>query len=233
MRRLILFDIDGTLTSTALSDARCFAAAFEAVFGFACPSTDWHDYEHVTDTGIVEEILQKHRGHAATPEEFWRFAETYVAHMEADFEANPADYMEVPGARRLLDQLRSGANPVPISLSTGCMHRTAMFKLSRAGIDGSALPGGFADDAVSRADIARKAIARSGVAADDIVYVGDGVWDAITAADLGMRFIGITRQSSAERLREHGASALLRDYSEPSQFFEALEQARVPHRAIL
>ena len=59
---LILFDIDGTLTATSRCDADCYAAAFERTFSIPLPTTDWHAYKFVTDTGIITEVLETVRG---------------------------------------------------------------------------------------------------------------------------------------------------------------------------
>ena len=113
------------------------------------------------------------------------------------------------------------------------MRRTAHYKLSRIGIDGAAVPGAFANDALSREGIAQRAMAAAGGGFRDIVYVGDGRWDATTSAALGMRFIGITHEASEERLREAGAEVLLPDYRDPEAFFEALTRATVPKPAVV
>jgi phosphoglycolate phosphatase-like HAD superfamily hydrolase len=230
MTTLILFDIDGTLTATCESDARCFVTAFDRIFGLPCPSTDWHTYEHVTDSGIVDEILLKARGKGVTHQELETFSLAYVDEMKSDHAKHPNDYQEIPGARRLLDALSRESGLRPIALATGCMRRSAMFKLSCAGIDAAAVPGGFADDAMTRAGIAQTAVARSNAQPDDIVYVGDGVWDVVTSADLGFRFIGITKQSCADSLRQYGASVVLDDYRDLEGFYEALQKATVPPR---
>lgn len=227
-RTLILFDIDGTLTATCASDARCFAAAFDRTFGFFPPSLDWHDYEHVTDSGIVHESLAKTRGHGTTTEEMARFSAVYMEEIAADCITHPDDYREIPGARAIIDHLVSEQRDITISLATGCMRQSALFKLSKAGIDGAALPGGFADDAIARADIAKCAIARANVETDDIVYIGDGLWDVHTSAELGFRFVGITHQSSAKAFMEHNVSAMLNDYLDQDAFMEAVAMATAP-----
>lgn len=225
--RLILFDIDGTLTATTEADNGCYDRAFLRAFGVPLPTTDWHAYTHVTDIGIVREVLEPLWGRAVTQSEIDAFESAYVDEIERSYEANPLGFVEVPGARALLEMLQR-MQDTAIALATGGMRRTALFKLSRIGIDGARLAGGFANDAISRADIARIAAQRTGVQASDVVYVGDGMWDLLTSRELGMRYIGITRESNAQRLREAGATALLEDYSDPEAFFAAVNAATIP-----
>lgn len=224
---LVLFDVDGTLTSTTGCDLKCYAAALEEVFGVALPSDDWHDYEHVTDCGVIREVVEPLRGVAVADHEIARFEEVFAGHLRSEYETAPEAFTEVPGAGALFeDLLRRG---VRVALASGGMRRTALFKLACAGIDGSVVPGAFANDHVSREGIARCAIARAGGnMEDDIVYVGDGLWDVQTSAAVGMRFIGITRESCPDRLSSAGATVCLEDYRDPEAFAEALRVARVP-----
>ncbi|MBX7257391.1 MAG: HAD family hydrolase [Candidatus Hydrogenedentes bacterium] len=225
--RLILFDIDGTLTATSDADKDCYDRAFLRAFGVPLPTTDWHAYKHVTDTGIIHEVVEPAWGRPVAISEIEAFESAFLDELMMAFETNPGGFTEVPGACALLSALQKMEN-VAIALATGGMRKTALFKLSKIGIDGEQLAGGFANDAISRADIARIAAQRTGVQASDIVYVGDGMWDLLTSRELGMRYVGITRESNADRLREAGATALLEDYSDPAAFYAALETAKVP-----
>jgi phosphoglycolate phosphatase-like HAD superfamily hydrolase len=226
---LVLFDVDGTLTATTGCDLKCYAAAFEEVFGLPLPSHDWHDYEHVTDSGVIWEVVEARRGAAVPAEEFARFEEVFATALQAEYEADPLAFTEIPGSAALLEDLRK--KNVRFAFASGGMRRTALFKLACAGIDGSKVPGAFANDHLSREGIARCAIERAGGnLQDDIVYVGDGLWDVRTSAAVGMRFIGITHESCRDRLTSAGASVCLSDYSNPDAFAEALKIARVPGR---
>jgi phosphoglycolate phosphatase-like HAD superfamily hydrolase len=225
---LVLFDVDGTLTCTTDCDLKCYAATLEKVFGMPLPSHDWHDYRHVTDSGIICELLEANRGRAATPEEMAHFEEEFATALRAEYEADPRAFAAVPGAVALFEDLVGRG--MRVALASGGMRRTALFKLACAGIDGTRVPGAFANDALTREGIARCAIERAGGSLDDddVVYVGDGLWDVRTSASLGMRFIGITRESCPDRLSSGGATVCLEDYRDPEAFAVALRVATVP-----
>lgn len=227
--RVILFDIDGTLTATTHADNDCYKAAFETTFGFPLPTTDWHCYKNVTDVGIIQEVMEKSGRPSATAEAIGQFEERYVEELAQSFTRQPEGFTEVPGAHALLETLRA-AQGVAIALATGGMRRTALFKLRQIGVDGTTMPGAFANDAISRADIARIAIQRTGVTPSDVVYIGDGAWDVSTAAELGIRFVGVCSEYSRERLAASGATAILEDYTDPLRTFAAIESATVPRR---
>lgn len=228
--RIILFDIDGTLTATTNADNGCYERAFEKAFGFPIPTTDWHCYKHVTDIGIIQEVMKNTGRKPAPKDAINRFEEIYEGELAASFARHPAGFIEVPGARALLDTLRERG--VPAALATGGMRRTALFKLRQIGVDGAAMPGAFANDAISRADIALTAIRRSGVTPSDVVYFGDGSWDATTAAELGMRFVGVCREYSRDRLLRVGATTVIDNYADRDAVFDAIESAGVPRPAI-
>ena len=56
--KLVMFDIDGTLTQTNEADERCSVQALQQVFGFTDINTDWASYPHCSDSAILEVIFQ-------------------------------------------------------------------------------------------------------------------------------------------------------------------------------
>ena len=233
---LILFDIDGTLTATNAVDAKCYASAFEKTFGVPLPTTDWDVYEHCTDFAIAQEVLQSVRGAPGTPEELQAYERAFVVELEKEFAANPSGFREIPGAKAILDAI-AARDGVRAAIATGGMRSSACYKLSRIGVDADSprrIAAGFANDAISREDIVRCAIARAdgqgcaGAQGLDLVYVGDGPWDAKTSTAMNMRFIGITGDASRERLRALGATVFLEDYRDQGAFWRAVNAASIP-----
>lgn len=228
--RVILFDIDGTLTATTNADNGCYETAFEKQFGFPLPTSDWHCYTHVTDMGIIQEVMARSGRPPATPEAIASFEEIYEQELAKSFAQHPGGFFEVPGAHALIESL-TACDTLKIALATGGMRRTALFKLRQIGVDGAAFPGAFANDAISRAEIARIALSRTGVVPSDVVYVGDGAWDVATSAELGMRFVGVCREYSRDRLAAAGAMSIIENYSDLDVVYRAIEAATVPSPA--
>ena len=232
---LILFDIDGTLTATNAADAKCYSAAFEKTFGLPLPTTDWDVYEHCTDFAIAREVLVSSRGEALSAEECMAFERAFVMELEKEYAVNPGGFKEIPGAKAILKVIDARGD-MRAAIATGGMRSSACYKLSRIGVDATAMPAGFANDAVSREDIVRCAAARAdghqsaGDRALDLVYVGDGPWDVKTSARMNMRFIGITGGGSADRLRALGAGIFLKDYRDQEAFWHAVRTASTPKK---
>ena len=53
----VMFDIDGTLVRSYDLDSICYIDAVREVTGI-CVDPDWSKYRHVTDAGILEEIIE-------------------------------------------------------------------------------------------------------------------------------------------------------------------------------
>lgn len=230
---LILFDVDGTLTATNEVDAKCYATAFQRTFGRPLPTTDWDVYVFVTDTGIINEVLEAERGPRATAAEIASFERAFVEALQGEYAVNPGGFAEIPGARAVLDAI-DARNGMQAVIATGGMRGSATYKLSRIGVEASTLPGGFSNDDDSREGVVRCAVTRAdgltgaNTATYDLAYVGDGPWDVRTSAAMGMRFIGISGDAPPERLYAEGASVCLENYLDQDAFFRAVDCARVP-----
>ena len=246
--RLVLFDIDGTLTQSQSIDSDLYLESLEAVFGFKNVPPDWSAYRHTTDSGILEEIFEVRLERAPTIREAADFRAHFVAAIAAA--AARAPFREIDGARAILDHLKRRADCC-IGLATGGFSESARCKMQSAGLDYGEFPAASADDATSRVAIMRMAIDRvvaglTGRRPHEIVYVGDAIWDARACRELGIPFIGVSAETrsaadgtsgdcegtsdvsaetSGDALRRAGASAVLPDFRDVQAFCRALDAA--------
>jgi len=188
---LVSFDIDGTLVASADFDGALYAEAVRDVIGEDI-DTDWSRYENVTDSGILEEILQMH----SSTDQRARLAQevhaSFVGRTERYVAEHPRVVREVPGAMALVEALRELPG-VRVCLATGGWAETATLKLRAIGLDPDGLAMATGSDASRRTAIMRLAESRAtqGVAARRRTYFGDGVWDQTAAAELGYDFVAI------------------------------------------
>lgn len=225
--RAIIFDIDGTLALNAEADGPCFAEGYRAVFGEPPPSINWDDYAHVTDWGILDQALGEARRKSSTLAERTAFELAYRDAWQRRYEADPSACTEVPGAAALVAEVI--AKPAwKCGVATGGTRAAATFKLRVVGIDPAALPGAFANHAISRAAILRNAMQTLGVQASNVVYVGDGRWDVVTCRELGIAFLGVAAEASAEALRAAGAQSIVEDFQDRESFWEAVKHSVPP-----
>jgi phosphoglycolate phosphatase-like HAD superfamily hydrolase len=223
--KLVMFDIDGTLTQTDYADEMCFVQALREVFGFTSLNTDWASYTHCSDSGILEELFQQRLGRSPLTTEISSFQSYFLSLLAAATAAQP--FRPVAGARDFVWSLMSNSQ-LAVSLASGAWECSARFKLTSAGLDFHQIPAAFSDSAYAREDIMRASLtkaaqSRSRDSFESVIYVGDGVWDARAARNLGCGFIGISRElARIERLYAEGASHVFHDYLDADSFIAIL-----------
>lgn len=114
--KLIMFDIDGTLTRTEVADGACFIQALQDVFGFTEVSDDWSIYPHCTDSGILEALFQERRGRSPSAVEVAEFQAWFITLLTAEATARP--FRPIEGACEMLRQLLDTPG-VAVSLASG------------------------------------------------------------------------------------------------------------------
>jgi phosphoglycolate phosphatase-like HAD superfamily hydrolase len=227
--KLVIFDIDGTLTETNEVDDECFVRAFAASHQIYDIETDWTKYRHVTDSGIVSEIFNQKFGRPLSDQDFSAFKRCFIENLSEFASEDKTLFAEVPGAKAMLEKLKQ-ENDWAIALATGCFYDSAAFKLEKAKIYIEDFPIAAADDAASREEILQIAIEKSlkhyrQTEFEKIVSVGDGIWDARTAENLNLDFIGVAHSGkSAGKLREEGAEFIVEDFKDYEIFFEYLNK---------
>lgn len=230
--KLVVFDVDGTLTNTMKVDAECFHRAFAEVFDVRDINTNWSDYTHVTDSGITIEILEKHAARAPTGEELSRLKGRFIELLVEAFERNPDSIQPIRGAREALGSLTEDSGWA-VAIATGAWRVSATLKLATARIEVDGIPAAFSDDRIARESIVERAIElardeHDRSAFDRVVYVGDAIWDIKTSRNLGIGFIGVAEGDERERMREDGASHVIPHFGDYEKFYRYLELAEVP-----
>ncbi|MFL6543619.1 MAG: HAD family hydrolase, partial [Candidatus Udaeobacter sp.] len=130
--KLVMFDIDGTLTQTFQADEACFVQALREVFGFTGINTDWACYPHCSDSGILEALFQLGLGRSPLPTEISTFQAHFVSLLTAATVVQP--FNPIAGARDFLSNLTS-SSAFAVSLASGAWECSARFKLASAGLD--------------------------------------------------------------------------------------------------
>jgi phosphoglycolate phosphatase-like HAD superfamily hydrolase len=212
-RRLVLFDIDGTLVHSGGQAKPAFAEALVEVYGTTGPIDDY-DFGGKTDGQIVVELLSAAgvaRGRIDAGLE--RLRASYLERFARRFD--PARSRILPGVCELLDELVRRAD-VQLGLLTGNFEGGARIKLGALGLFDYFPFGSFGDDAIDRRDLPPIALERArrhagrAFAAAETVIVGDSLLDVDCAAAHGIPCLAVaTGWTSRERLAEAAPAWLL------------------------
>jgi FMN phosphatase YigB (HAD superfamily) len=184
----LIFDIDGTLLDSSTQDEDIYKQAVDEVIGPASFRANLHDYEHVTDTGILLQILEDN-GLLPREDLIRRIKSAFFARI-GDYVAAAGPFREIPGAKAMIRRYRGSAGH-SVAIATGGWRESARIKLQTAGFELDGIPLATSDDAVDRTEIMRIALQSTGSACSAVTYFGDGPWDRLACERLGWRFCAV------------------------------------------
>jgi phosphoglycolate phosphatase-like HAD superfamily hydrolase len=212
-RRLVLFDIDGTLLRGAgPHHKQALTEAARAVLKVDC-TLDGVDTAGCLDTDLIR-IMLANAGvpHLRISAHIKRVMEEaqhhYTIHCKADFTSKVC-----PGVRNALQMLAE--NAVPVGLVTGNLSAIAWRKLANAGIEKFFTFGAFAEEAKSRSRLAKLAALkakRKGLASHrcSITLIGDHANDIQAAQANGFRAVAVaTGMLNFDQLSEYKPDLVL------------------------
>jgi phosphoglycolate phosphatase len=215
-KRLLLFDIDGTLIHSGGAGVHSLKSAFKERFDI---DDDLRDIEiaGMTDSGIVASILNKHKI-PATNENVSAFLDSYVHFLSLELPQRKGALL--PGVLDLLERLKSRPHLV-LALLTGNVSRGAQLKLEHYGVWHFFEFGAFADDHRDRNRLGSFARARAKekhgreFSASEIDVIGDTPRDIACGKALGARTIAVaTGTWSRDELAKYDPDFLIDDLSD-------------------
>lgn len=183
----IIFDVDDTLVDSMHFDIKLFVSTVREILGDVVVHDDWRKFKHVTDSGILEQIISEN-SIANAKEVFGRVRKRFGEMVMAYLEANPCKPKR--GAIEAINELSKNKN-YTIGFATGGWRHTALMKLRSAGFSFDEATLFSSDDHHERSGIMECCKNRIAQNCNDVVYVGDGEWDLEAAAKLRWGFIGI------------------------------------------
>ncbi|HVE70373.1 MAG TPA: HAD hydrolase-like protein [Thermoanaerobaculia bacterium] len=227
MRRLVLFDIDGTILTDRGASRSAFAGALAEVYGYA-GDLSRYDFSGRTDPQIADMVLRD-AGHSSDDIEasLPRLWEVYLAALARNATSERVKVM--PGIRELLAGLESH-DEVVLALLTGNIEPGARLKLGGADLNHYFAFGAFGSDSADRTRLPPIAVQRASqhlgrqFRGADVVIIGDSIYDVRCGVPWDATTIAVaTGKTAAETLRAEN----------PRHFFETAEDVDAMMAAIL
>jgi phosphoglycolate phosphatase len=196
-KRLVLFDIDGTLLWPDGAGKAALKATLERVYGSAGPIDEFR-FGGKTDRWLVGELL---RLGGIVPSTIWEGYPRALSVMEDELrgriERGEHDVQPCPGALALVERL-SACGDALVGLLTGNYQGTALVKLRAGGFDPATFQvGAYGHESLDRGSLPALAVARAealtGVhfKGQQVVIVGDTPEDVTCGRGVDARSIAV------------------------------------------
>ena len=223
-KKLLLFDIDGTLLTSGGAGERALRLGFRDRFGI---DDDLSKVEIAgrTDSGIVRQLLAAYRL-PETLENIAAFFDGYLHHLAREIPRTPGRLL--PGILPLLDVLKPREDIV-LALLTGNLARGAEIKLLHYGVWHFFEFGAYADDHHDRDQLGHfakaRALERHGIdfPPERIFVLGDTPHDITCARAIGAQAIAIaTGKFTRAELTTHAPDFVFDNLSDVAAVLAAI-----------
>lgn len=228
-RKLVLFDIDGTLLLTAGAGRRAILAALTEEVRDAT-GLERVRFDGKTDPQIVVELLEVAGQRESRESDRVRsLCQRYVGHLARELEHPASKTTLMPGIRDLLDRL-DDEDGVVLGLLTGNVAEGAALKLRSGGLDPSRFQvGAYGSDAGHRPDLppiaARRAAPLFGrvPTGSEVVIIGDTPADIACGSCINARAVAVATGSySVSDLAACAPHAVFENLRDTERVIEAI-----------
>ncbi len=226
MKKLILWDIDGTLIVSHGAGVRAMEKALTQRFGIKCDlgQIDWAGR---TDSWITGAVF-RHVGLPDTPQNSHDYLEAYLELLPQELRDGRQGQV-LPGVLELLETLHHRPD-LAQGLLTGNLRRGAEFKLTHYKVWHYFEFGAFADDSPHRNDLGphalRRARERHAVEFDpaNTFILGDTPHDIECGKVIGARTIAVATGTFTEaELARHAPTAVFPDFADTAEFLKVID----------
>ena len=226
-RRLVLFDIDGTLVTDGGASRAAFAAALSSVYGYH-GDLKRYDFSGRTDPQIAYMVLRD-AGYSdlaigAEIRDLWR---VYLAGLERN--AANGTVKALGGVKRIVEALHAH-DDVVLALLTGNIEPGARLKLAAPQLNDYFPFGAFGSDSAVREELppfaVRRAEERFGhrFAGRDVVIIGDSIYDVRC---------GVPHDATTIAVASGKTAAATLQAENPTHFFDTLDDFDAVMSAVL
>lgn len=228
MKKLVLFDIDGTILNVdSLLAKSIFVDTFGELFDIDI-SNDVPSFHGKTDLQIINDIVKLHNLNNKFPKQ--KILDLIYQKFEQRLSPNKIELL--PGINDLIDLFNTDRN-FGIGLVTGNFEKNAYLKLSFVGLEKYFHFGGFGDDSPDRINLPLIAIERAKIkkiinenySQEKTIIIGDTFRDIQAAKFNNMKSVAVaTGKATAKELAFYKPDLLFDDFSNYSNVFERIKE---------
>lgn len=219
----LLFDIDGTIMTSAHAGTSAMAETAKELFGV--DEIGPLNVHGRCDRGILEELFD---GLGVSYEEHHQeFCHRYYQNLPASLVKNRGRLL--PGVKSLLETLHAEDN-IALGILTGNLQSAAEIKLKHVGVDQYFSFGGYGDQFADRNDVASEAVhsAKNSIkevfSNDRVWVIGDTPNDVRCGRSIKAKVLAVeTGGGSSEELRDANPDLLLSDLTDCQQWLSSLK----------
>ncbi|MDH3274551.1 MAG: HAD family hydrolase [Gammaproteobacteria bacterium] len=186
--KAIIFDIDGTLIESMSVDTELYFSSISEVLGPVNIRDKLSDYDHVSDSGILAQLLDDN-GYTFDDEVAATIQAVFVEGIRRHIMA-AGPFPIIDGAVQFVENTRK-SDDRRVAIATGGWRKSALLKLESAGFNIHDIPLVTSDDSHSRVEIMRSALAKIGDDFESVTYFGDAEWDQRACHSLGWNFVAV------------------------------------------
>lgn len=199
MKKLVLFDLDGTLVTTGGAGCRALAKGAAKLYG-KMPKFEQGLFSGRTDLDNFSLIYgMLHKGKKPSAAEIKKMEKAYVAQLpdEVNTLIRAHKYHTLPGVEKLLKEI-SKDKGIILGLGTGNTQEGAAIKLKPSGLDKYFTLGGFGTDGHTREEMLKAAVKRAEkklkikLTPDQVYVIGDTHRDICAAKNCGFHNAVVT-----------------------------------------
>ena len=192
--KLLIFDIDGTLIDSVSGYHEVIINAMTDL-GIENIDTDFNALKHHTDSYALKYNYENFFDKELPEDLLDQFEDLIVTYLKTQPKT-----IAIKGVDKILNQLRD--SEYAFAFATGSLPESAILKMKSAGLEMNAALLATSKTSFSREGFVLEAIEKAKnyynvTEFEQIISVGDGIWDLKTAQNLDLDFIGIGPKNKA------------------------------------
>jgi len=227
MKKLILFDLDGTLVDAGGCGQRALVRALEKLYHLT-PKFDHALISGRTDLdnfSLIYGLIKK--GKKPSAAELKKIKTEYVNFLAQEVNASvrAKKYKLVPGVKKFLEFLAKDKDII-LGLGTGNVEEGAKLKLAPSGLFSYFTVGGYGEDGHTREEMLQAAVKRAEkkyktkISPDQVFVIGDTHRDIVAAKNCGFHSAVLTTGfGEAQKIQRAAAELQARDFTKDFALF--------------